>query len=363
MIRILVDGSVFNEGFHGTSIYLRDLYYHAITDSAFDIIFLVAINSEQDKYLKQLLPNAKRIFYISRNKIIDTLTLHRLINKIKPDFIHFQYKLPFFVKTNKILTVHDILYVDYPHFFPLKYRMIRFCSTIFFLRVADIVITVSKYSETRIRKRMWYNKGIHVLPNTFNFEGEINKSLLFENWRMNYDKIILNINRVEPRKGQVDFIRYIKEFVPKTTSKILLIFVGRDTWGDFTKFRNAEIAELNSSVDFIWFNEISESEKHNWLSNCDIYLNTSAYEGFGIGVLEAAFFNRYIISPVTTGLGELIHLIDKHYDPMNPIAVIDFILNSSNVSKSKDKKDYVSLYNRLNNWNEFSELLLKYQNC
>lgn len=346
MKKILVDASPFNDGYQGTTTYLRNIY-HKHGESC-DVIFLVAINSEQGKNLDMILPQAKRVFYLSKGWFFDLFLLGGIINSIRPDFVHFQYKLPFNLRAKKILTIHDVLYLDFPQFFPLKYRLIRKWATWIMIRKADIVLTVSEYSSERIKYHTSYKGKINVIPNVVDFTSVKKAKPVLHMNLSDYDRVILSINRIEDRKGQLSLIDALSngDVGEIDGKRSLLILVGADTWSlMFNKgYESGKVYRTHNLLDWVWLNKITEEEKSFLFRESDVYLNTSGYEGFGLGIIEAALWQKFIISPKTTALGELAHLIDEEYDVSDPTTSLINGLRASECSTMntvrKDLKDY-----------------------
>ena len=345
MKKILVDASPFNEGYHGTTIYLRNLYREYKED--YEVIFLVAINSNQEEFLQQIIPGARRVFYFSNGTLIDMLTLGKLINSIAPDFVHFQYKMPLFVKAHSILTIHDVLYMDFPQLFPRNYRLIRRIASILMIRIADSVVTVSEYSADRIKRRCYFSGKIHIIPNAVQSPIELSTNINLGIDFDTYNTTVLSINRIEMRKGQIELLNAMKTRCDITAkNRILFVFVGNDTWGlmEDLGYNSGRLYKMSENLDWIWFSSISDDIKNYLLQKVDLYLNTSAYEGFGIGVIEAAAFQKYIVSPLNTALKELEDLIDAEYDEQNPVGLLERLLYTEYYSNNKPKAKDVSKY-------------------
>jgi glycosyltransferase involved in cell wall biosynthesis len=116
----------------------------------------------------------------------------------------------------------------------------------------------------------------------------------------------------------------------------------------------------------IFFIEAPSVDELFWLyENCLLFLFPSTYEGFGLPILEAAYFKKHqIISKIEIfqEIGRWIDGVTYIENPMNPIEWKDAILFYSNKKHQKKiKNQNLRFFDYKNSAKKMVEILQKYE--
>ena len=172
-----------------------------------------------------------------------------------------------------IFTIHDMKeWTIYSRKSILKKILIKICAI-----KASKVITVSKFSKNEIKK--YLNINAFVIPN-----GTSDEKVDIDNTKdKNY---VLYISNFAINKGHELLIKNIKAF---HNLKLYFIGVPLDNYGhDIVKL-------LNNFNNVKIFNNVTEKEKFNLISNSKFNIFPSQYEGYGIPIIESIKYNKKIL--------------------------------------------------------------------
>ncbi|MCL4518284.1 MAG: glycosyltransferase family 4 protein [Thaumarchaeota archaeon] len=164
------------------------------------------------------------------------------------------------------------------------------------LRLADTVIV-----NTTIGKRIFENGGVkpertRLIPNGITLP-------IVPGRDMNIHPMILCLARLEVwHKGQDILLRAMREVIKRIPdARLVIAGNGRDY--DFL-LRLSKSLGIEGSVDFT--GELSEEQKCDYLSSCDVLCTAPRTESFGLIYLEAMAFGRPIVTTNVGGIPEVI---------------------------------------------------------
>jgi len=306
-VKILVDAHVFDGHFQGTRTYLKGLYSCLSKYDEFQIIFA----SRNIENLKNEFCDCKNIRFIQLPPGGSILRLFyhfpKMINKIKPDYTHFQYVGSIFPYGKMIITMHDILFVDFPWQFPVLYRWIRNVVFKHFAHKADLLITVSNYSRARISDCYRIPiENIHVIPNAvgrqlFLSQNRCNSvAKIKDNWGV--EDIILYVGRIEPRKNHQLLVKAFRELGLAAQGKHL-VFVGKKDISNPSLLNEMMLLSDQEKMNVHIFENVDDINLQHFYRACQLFVFPSFGEGFGIPVLEAAVNDAPILSSNATAMG------------------------------------------------------------
>lgn len=185
-----------------------------------------------------------------------------------------------------VLTVHDLRflvnrkYLSIQRYLLLKLRMKAS------LRRADAVITVSEWIRKQIIEE--YNispSKLHLIPNA---AASLPASV---STREEGKKFILSVGHLEPRKDHETLIRAFAMISPDWAGD--LVIVGRG--GLLTELKSlASQLGIASRVKFAV--GVTDTELSNYYSSCTCLVCPSAYEGFGMTILEGLAAGASVIA-------------------------------------------------------------------
>lgn len=249
----------------------------------------------------------------------------KIIRKNHIDYAHFQYTAPPFKsrfghrgtlggRCRTIVTLHDILFKDFTKYFPWKYKLVK--GALFYLTAkrADLLLTVSEYSKSRIS----YHFGIpaeevFVTPNavTRDFrEIDEGQARAFVSSR-GVGKYILCVSRFEPRKRQSLLLRTYLE-MRLWEKGYDIVFIGRKTLSmpDFDKMLATMPIEARSHV--IVHYHAPYKELKLWYKAASLFVYPAVAEGFGIPPIEAGAAKVPCICSNRTAMGDFSFFGENH---------------------------------------------------
>lgn len=199
-------------------------------------------------------------------------------------------------------TVKDsALFIMNPHFHEVGstsfYRLLRnlYDPTIgkTILRKSDQIICVSNIEMKWLLKKFKVKNKVVVIPNGVDIN-RIKKAKRYDF----IGKLVLFIGRLEKYKNVHILIQAMK-YLPEEYS---LYIIGG---GSYKKHLLKLIEQLNLEKKVKVLSDLSENEKYRWLKTCDLLVNLSEAEAFGITVIEALCAGKPVIVNNRGGLAEL----------------------------------------------------------
>lgn len=186
-------------------------------------------------------------------------------------------------------TIHDIVMLDTEHF---NNRLKRFITKLYLrhaLYISNTVFTVSKFSQERIRSTFKTNTSIKVVPNGISNELRTYANNHLETtWR----KGIVFLGNLKKHKGLSTLIQAFDLLVRNGLAKQLTV-IGRF---DFRTKDKDIIKVLKTHHEHIRFvSNASNSDVFHMVSEAELLVSPSLYEGFGIPPLEAMYLGTPVI--------------------------------------------------------------------
>lgn len=247
--------------------------------------------------------------------------------------------------------LHDIIALNNPEYF--RKRDIKlFKKWINYISFHDFIISVSKSSLTDYEE--WCTKNKVCMPSSrqviwlgSNFTKK--NPIKPETIAINHPYALI-VGTLEPRKGHDSIIKAF-EILWENGIEYNLILVGRQGW----KIRNLLNLIYNSKYfnhKLFWLNKISDCELSFLYQNASFCICPSRSEGFGLPLLEAAYYNKPIIARDIPVFHEL-NVSNVHYfsdDSPNSLSLLiynfieDLKLPSStfNTTLNRNWSDFVS---------------------
>ena len=319
-MKLFIDCHVFDDSYQGTTTYIKGLY-NALAKLRPDWEFYFgAKDIEKVSNEFKELNNVRYIKYRSSGKFRLLLEIPRILHKHKFDFAHFQYVVPPFYKNCKyIVTIHDILFNDFPEEFSFMYRIIRNLSFYYSAKKADILATVSSYSQEKINKHYKVSKtNIHVIPNAVDsiFAQTFNKkeSQNYIKDKYSITNFLLYVSRIEPRKNQELLLQAYLD-LKLWQQNVSLVFIGSNT------LKNSKFSEMirnlsNEAKECIFhLKNIPFSDLVEFYRSAELFVYPSKAEGFGIPPIEAASIGIPVICSNTTAMSDFTFLEKGFFSP------------------------------------------------
>lgn len=298
------------------------------------IHYLEELNTENDYLI--LVPKKDLHFYQPRNKrfkiveadfdnysLAEQVGLLRLLNKLKPDLVHFcMPQQPILYRGLHVTTMHDLTLLntynsDKNRFiFYFKQQVGRF---VFWLvaRTSKHILTPSKFTKDA------YVAFANISPDkvTVTYEGcDIDTVAARPYTQLEGKQFLLYVGQQSDYKNIRRLMQAHQE-LRKRHPELLLVLVGKLTGKHGVSLtRNKRWAE-SQGFEGILFTDFVPDEQLSWLyQHCATYVFPSLMEGFGLPGLEAMASGAPVASSNTTCLPE-VYQNGAHY--FNPLDIAD----------------------------------------
>jgi glycosyltransferase involved in cell wall biosynthesis len=263
--------------------------------------------------------SVRYIKYMTTNKFLRlAFNIPFVIIKNKIDISHYQYITPIIKLSKEIVTIHDILFLDYMDLFPVLYRIKNRILFRRSARRADLLLTVSDYSKTRIAEHFRIRKeDIFVLPDAVSDEYFEPVGQLPEvKSRYNIDNYLLYVSRIEPRKNHLLLLRAFVE-LELWKKGFQLVFIGEKSLAtpEYDNYWQSLSDDIKASIRLI--SKSYGNELKSFYRNCRLFVYPSIAEGFGIPPLEAVASGASTICSNSTAMGDFKFLDDRLFDPLS----------------------------------------------
>jgi glycosyltransferase involved in cell wall biosynthesis len=307
---------------------------------------------------------------------IFNLKLRKIISNLKVNFnlVHFNFTPLFTIKNvPNFITVHHpygslkILLKFFPQliFSPtylLEYNPLIEYLDIRAFRRSDFIISVSKFS------RNWLIQNYHISPKKIKtiYQGvkipryNHNKNQKYiEEYNLKGEKIILFVGRLEIRKGILDLVDALSIIPKKIEYKCIII--GK---GPLKNTILRRIKEYKLSDNFIFIDYLKKADLNCFYYLCDIYVQPSYLEGFGLTLIEAMATGTPVISTNTGAIPEIIKnnyngILVKPNDSSELGKKIIYCLENDDFRKKLGNNALESVKNRFK-WAKSIVKLIKY---
>ena len=250
------------------------------------------------------LPTARPLIRVLWERLVLPLEVrrHRL------DVLHGTVNvLPELVGRPSVVTVHDLSFIRHPERFPrAKVSYLRW-AVARSVRRATRVIAVSEHTRRDLLDLLG------VAPERLSVihqgvDSRFRPLPAEEIARFRRDKLggrpyILHVGTLEPRKNLDVLIRAFAALRQKHRIPHLLALVGARGWMFQSLFDLVE--ELGLQADVCFVDYVPPSALPLWYNGADLFAYPSAYEGFGLPVLEAMACGLPTITTASSALAEL----------------------------------------------------------
>lgn len=256
--------------------------------------------------------------------IKEQFVLPKILNKIKPDLVHFpHFNVPIFYKGKFIVTIHDLIMTKFPSkrattlnklFFFIKYWFYKKVISQA-IKNATQIIAVSKFTSKDIKEYFNLNdqeaKKINVV-----YEGlTITNSDKPASFALpkNY---FLYVGNSYPHKNLEFLIKTFAEFIEKHP-EYYLVLVGNKN------YFYQRLEKENKSKNIIFAGFVSDEQINDYYKRATAYIFPSLYEGFGLPALEAMAQNTPVISSNSSCLPEILGQSALYFDPNDQKDLLD----------------------------------------
>lgn len=280
----------------------KNIYYIIMQDDDESLNF---INDPRFKIIKVKAMFFRRFIF---RFLLEQAYIPYLAVKYKIDTVHsLHYSFPLFSSARRIVTIHDMTVFEIPE----RHIFLRICYLKLFICLAslfaDKIITDSRSTLDDFVKRFRRarNKAqVIYLGKSALFTHSLDKAEI-DRVKGKYkikQKYFLFLGTIEPRKNVKNIILAFHKFL-QDNGEFQLVVVGRKGWHFSEVFTLVEGLGLNGRVKFTGF--IEENDKPYLIAGARVFIYPSAYEGFGIPVLEAIACGVPTITSNVSSLSEI----------------------------------------------------------
>jgi glycosyltransferase involved in cell wall biosynthesis len=281
------------------------------------------------------------------------------INRLELDIFHgLSHELPLRIKNTKtkyLVTVHDLIFELFPSYYPFldrtlySYKYKKSCQN------ADQIIAISHNTAEDIKKR-WNIKDEKITT----IYQSCNQSILNEKVSKVEKKHFLYVVSISERKRLADVILALK-LLPENKRKPLVVI---GSGGDYKEKIVQLIKDLNLSSLVNFIGQIDNSELISFYDSAIALIYPSAYEGFGIPIIEAAFRKIPVITSTTSSMPEAGGSHSFYAEPGDPHKIFEhllFILDKPLDTANRTAKTYQFVSKTFDPFKLSEELMFQYK--
>lgn len=329
----------------GVGVYLRNLLYYLNKINPKDINFIVYVLkkdlnkiSEKYKWLSFRGVNAKWHTFSEQSIFLTELLKDNL------DFMHFTYfSYPVFYPKKYISTIHDTTLLNYKTgkastkstiVYNFKHSIFKH---LFYnqVRRSIKIITPTESVKKQLLKMSPYLNNEKV---TTIYEGVTHEYLNIKIKKDINNKYFIYIGTFYPHKNVENLLRAYS----KVKTNIKLYLVGPDDF--FLKKIETLIGNLDLKKRIKIIRNVSSSQLPNLYANAQALIHPSKSEGFGLPLIEAAYFGTQIIASDIDVFNEILQGKFVKFDPNDIDDIKEKIENFITKKSSFDMKRLADNY-------------------
>ncbi len=265
---------------------------------------------------------------------------YRVLKKNNIDFCFFPvYEMPAYKNKNiKCVTaIQDIQAYHYPEYFSkLENIWFRFAWKRA-VKCADRIVTTTEYTKSDVIKNIGdYNNITSIyIPIVLNNQKKSNFKELAKRYNIEKDNYYYTVSSLYKHKNLMTLIlmmKKIKEDKHSIPEKLVISGVG----GPQKKEIENKIKEMNLEDNVIFTDFISNEERNSLMNNCNVFLFSSTFEGFGMPPIEAMQLGSKVITTKCTAIPEVTQ--NKCTYVKDPYDITDWIKKIKKVQQDSKKK-------------------------
>ncbi|MGE5323784.1 MAG: glycosyltransferase family 4 protein [Actinomycetota bacterium] len=280
---------------------------------------LLAVAPEQE-YLLILPPDETEIFgnlgarvekidpELKYYSIREQIEIPRILRRHRVDLLHSpHFNLPLVSPCPRVATIHDVIYLACAgdlrsHLGRYYYKAMMYSA----VRVADSIITDSRFSRDQIRRFLKTDREIEVIyPAVDRSFQPVADPARLQAVQARYDirnDYILCAGIFKPRKNHAGLLRAFRRFLD-LGAEATLVIAGPMTEGEEQLRSLARELKISNRVVLTGF--VDDSDLPALYSGARVYACPSLYEGFGFTLLEAMACGVPVVSSAESSLPEV----------------------------------------------------------
>lgn len=238
----------------------------------------------------------------------EQIEIPRILRRHRVDLLHSpHFNVPLVCPCPVVATIHDVIYLACAGDLASPvgryyYKAMMYAA----LRVAERMITVSRFSRDQIRRFLKTDREIEVIYPAFDSSFQpVTDPVRLQTVQARYgirNDYILYTGIFKPRKNHAGLLRAFRKFLDKGADTTLVI-AGPMKGGEHQLRNVAQELKIGERVVFTGF--VEDSELPALYSGARVYACPSLYEGFGFTVLEAMACGVPVVSSAESSLPEV----------------------------------------------------------
>lgn len=254
--------------------------------------------------------------------IREQFELPRILRQHRVDLLHApHFNIPLMCPCPVVATIHDVIYLACPEDLPsragrLYYSAMQRAAA----RMADQIITVSKFSQDQISRFLKPRRSLEVIYSGVDSRFQPATQDQIRAMRAKYKiagEYILYTGIFKPRKNHAGLLRAFQQFVG-LGGDVTLVIAGPLAEGEAALRKLADEIGIADHVVFTGF--VDDADLPALYSGARVYACPSLYEGFGLTVLEAMACGVPVVSSAETSLPEVGGTAALYADARSPEA-------------------------------------------
>ena len=245
--------------------------------------------------------------------------------------------LPFFSPKNSVVTIHGLEYEYFQEYYPFWHRVYLKWSTKRAVKKAGKIIAISentkndliKFYGARAEKIEVVHHGVFVCHSEAVGRGISHecgtgirqRSLAALGMTTREKPYILYLGRLETKKNVQGILEAYKILKEEYQIPHKLVLAGVPGYG----YENLKFKIENLKLQITELGYVDEDEKWRLLSEADIFLFPSFYEGFGLPVLEAQAAGVSVVTSASSCLPEIAGQGALFVNPKNPARIAEAV--------------------------------------
>lgn len=285
----------------------------------------------------------------------------KLLNKDNNDLVHFTYfSYPIEYKKKFISTIHDLTPLLYktgkastknPLIYNIKHLVLSHVLKTQ-LKNSKAIVTPTKSVRMELINVYGQKYAKKIISIYEGVSEEMKKISENKQLKNKFKDFLICVNNFYPHKNTEKLIKAFKNV--KTSIKLVLI--GPDDF--FAKRVEAVIKELNLEKRIVFFKNAKLDDLIFFYKNAKAIINPSVSEGFGLSLIEAAYFGCPIIASDIPVFNEVLGDAFIKFDPKN---IDDIEAKIQYFIANKPKFDYKSINAKYSFTKMANETLMLYK--
>jgi len=252
------------------------------------------------------------------------------------------------------LVVHDLLYLRHDLLKNFKIRIHRLISIPISLKNADKVIAISNSTKNDLLNNFKISsEKIEVVYNHFNFE----KFATLESIDSLKKPFFLSVCTAAPHKNTITVLKAFAKYCDYSDQNNIVFVgsIGKNKMNPLNIYYNALPDKIKERIYMT--KNISNSKLGFLYANCQSYISASLFEGLGMPIVEAMYFNKQVILSDIPVCREVSGNLGTYFNPVSYEELFGKMAEKPQVDALKNKEYVLSAFSAENTSLKYINLL------